>query len=156
MTKKVLVLVTGAGGFIGSNLTEELVKRGYKVRVLIKRGESKRNISELIQRKDIEIIEGDLLDKISLKKACVDVEIVFHLAAKTDLATKNYRPYYLTNVVGTKNLVESCGKNLKRFVFYSSILAEGLPNTRKNFDETYKGYPQHGYGKSKRKQKTTF
>src|SRR3972149_5172038 len=149
VTKK-LVLVTGGGGFIGSHLTYELVRRGYKIKVLIKRNETLRNLQDLVKMHKVEVIKGDLLDKNSLKKACEDVDVVFHIAAKTDLATKSYEPYYETNYIGTKNLVESCKGNLKKFVFFSSMLAVGLPNSRRKINENYVGEPQSYYGLSKR------
>lgn len=150
MSNKDLVLVTGAAGFIGSNLTEELVNRGYKVRVLIRKNESTQNIKELMEKNKIEVVIGDLLDKSSLRKAADNIETVFHLAAKADLAVDDYQPYYQTNVIGTKNLVESCPKKLKKFVFYSSILATGLPNSKESLNESYIGKPKHVYGKSKK------
>lgn len=150
MDKKDFILVTGAGGFIGSNLTRELVRRGLGVRVLLKDGESDINIRDLIKNKKIEVEVGNLNDIKSLKRACKDIDIVFHLAAKADLDFDIYEPYYKTNVLGTKNLVKCCDKKLKRFIFYSSILAVGLPNTNKALGELYIGKPKHSYGKSKR------
>jgi len=150
MDKKDFILVTGAGGFIGSNLTEELVKRGFKVRVLLKTGETDLNIRDLIKSKKIDVVVGDLLNVASLKKACKNINIVFHLAAKADLEFDVYEPYFKTNVLGTKNLVSCCDEKLKHFVFYSSILAVGLPNTSRLLDESYIGLAQHAYGRSKK------
>jgi len=148
--KKKLVLVTGAGGFIGSNLTEELLRRGYRVRALLKDAESTKNISALIDNKNIEIIRGNLLSKETLRKAVSGVEVVFHLAAKADLSAKSYRPYFLNNVIGTKNITEACRGKVKKFVHFSSILAVGLPNIKTRLDENYEGKPQHFYGVSKK------
>lgn len=148
MNKKDLILVTGAGGFIGSNLTERLVSGGYKVRVLLKNGESDYNIKDVLDK--VEVIRGDLLDTNSLIKACKGVSVIFHLAAKADMDKDVYQPYYQINVKGTKNLVEACSSKLKKFVFYSSILAVGLPNTNELLTEKHQGTPRHSYGKSKK------
>lgn len=150
MIKTDNILITGAGGFIGSHLVEELSKRGYRVRAFLKKGESDENIRHLIGQKNVEIIRGDLLDKSSLKKACKGMNFVFHLAAKVDLATKSYLPYKRINVEGTKNLVESCDKSIRKFIFFSSMLAVGLPNTKKKITEKYIGNAQSFYGQSKR------
>lgn len=148
MDKNDLIFITGAGGFIGSNLTEELVVHGYKVRVLLKNGESEKNIKHLVKK--IEVVRGNLLDKSSLIKACKGISVVFHLAAKADMDKDIYKPYYVINVKGTQNLVEACSNNLKKFVFYSSILAVGLPNTSILLTEDYQGVPKHSYGRSKK------
>jgi len=144
------ILVTGAGGFIGSNLMEELLKKGYKVRALLKKGESTKNILNFIKNPNLEIVRGDLRDKRLTKKICKNIGIIYHLAAKTDLSTDNYRSYYLNNVIATKNLVESSEKNIIRFIYFSSILAVGLPNTSKLLDEKYIGTTSSFYGKSKK------
>ncbi len=62
------VLVTGAGGFIGSNLTEELLKSGYKVRAVLKSDENTKNIQEFISNPNLEIVRGSLTDKRLTKK----------------------------------------------------------------------------------------
>lgn len=150
--KKELVLVTGAAGFIGSNLTAELVKRGYTVRVLVRPGELTKKIDELIKNKKIEIFVGDITDKKAMEMACRGVSMVYHLAAKADLDQDIDEPYWKVNVQGTQNLVESCSPTLKRFVAYSSILATGLPNTKELLTEKYQGTPKHAYGRSKRQE----
>lgn len=150
MNKQDLCLVTGAAGFIGSHLTDELVKRGFKVRVLVKPGEPVKNIAGLIKQGTVEVVEGNLLDKAALKRACRGVALIFHLAAKSDFSFVSYKPYYEINFIGTKNLVECAGKGLKRFVYYSTILASGLPGTRKPVDESFAGQPNNFYGESKR------
>ncbi len=59
------VLVTGATGFIGGNLARELVKQGYQVRALVRKGSNLKSLQGL----NMELAEGDLLDKTSLEKA---------------------------------------------------------------------------------------
>lgn len=146
-----LVLVTGAGGFIGSNLSKELVKRGYRVRVLLREKKDEEGPKDLIKNNQVEVVFGDLLDKKSLKLACKGVKIIFHLAAKCcDINIKEYCPYYETNVLGTKNLVESCPKDIQRFVFYSSIMVTKAPPNPVIIHEDYAGFPSGPYGRSKK------
>jgi dTDP-glucose 4,6-dehydratase len=71
------VLVTGAGGFIGSHVVEELQKENVEVRVLLRPDESPTNLKEF----DIEIMKGDILDNESVSLAVKGVDTVFHLAA---------------------------------------------------------------------------
>src|SRR5574341_1528499 len=103
------VLVTGATGFIGRHLVKELVRWGYKVRVLT------RNIK---QNQEIEVINGDITSPASLKDACSDVDYVFHLAALTNLdrlAKNQMAMFRRINVEGTKNILDACS-NVKRFI----------------------------------------
>src|SRR5437868_1986899 len=71
-------LVTGGGGFIGSNIAEALVQKGEKVRVIddFSTGHRK-NLHGL----DVELIEGSILDPEALKRAVSGVEVIFHQAA---------------------------------------------------------------------------
>jgi len=71
------VLVTGAGGFIGSHVVEELLKENIEVRALIRPGESLTNLRGM----EIERVEGDVLDTGAVLKAMAGVDTVFHLAA---------------------------------------------------------------------------
>lgn len=70
-------LVTGAGGFIGSHVVEELLKENVEVRVLLRPDESPTNLKEF----DIEIMKGDILNNESVSLAVKGVDTVFHLAA---------------------------------------------------------------------------
>jgi len=144
------VLVSGASGFIGANLVRELLKRKFRVRVIIKPGDSASNIKDLITSKKVETVVADLRSKKSLKNVAEGIDVIFHLAAKTDLSTKNYKPYYENNFLATKNLVEVC-KKVKCFIHYSSILTVGLPNTKEPLDEDYQGSADTYYGRSKKK-----
>ena len=77
------VLVTGAGGFIGSHLSESLAKKGYQVKAFIRY--NSRNswgwLENSPQKDSIEIITGDIRNYDSVKNAVRQTEIVFHLAA---------------------------------------------------------------------------
>jgi len=105
------ILVTGAGGFIGSHLTEELVRRGYKVKAFIKYN-SRNNWgwldnSEYID--DIEILTGDIRDYDSVFNALEKCTSVFHLAALIGIPYSYISPlaYIRTNVEGTYNVLQA-------------------------------------------------
>jgi dTDP-glucose 4,6-dehydratase len=107
------VLVTGAGGFIGSHLVEALVARGASVRAFI-RYTSRLERGWLDQLpegtvEDIEIVAGDIKDPDAVNKAVRGCDLVFHLAALIGIPYSYIHPrdYVETNVVGTTNVLSS-------------------------------------------------
>jgi dTDP-glucose 4,6-dehydratase len=108
------VLVTGAGGFIGSHLIEELAKRGAKVRAFV-RYNSRADPGLLKQLppqtlKEIELIAGDLRDSNAIDRAVEGVELVFHLGALISIPYSYHHPREVveTNVTGTLNVLLAC------------------------------------------------
>jgi dTDP-glucose 4,6-dehydratase len=108
------VFVTGADGFIGSHLTEQLVEYGADVHVFVRATSSGelRNIRHL--RDDVTVHRGDLRDKHSVEQAMAALSghsdtIIFHLAAQAHVGESWDRPYETidTNVVGTLNLLQT-------------------------------------------------
>jgi dTDP-glucose 4,6-dehydratase len=108
------VFVTGADGFVGSHLTEQLVEYGANVHVFVRATSSGelRNIRQL--RDEITVHRGDLRDKHSVEQAMrplqeVSDTIVFHLAAQAHVGESWERPYETidTNVVGMLNLLQT-------------------------------------------------
>lgn len=108
------MLVTGAGGFIGSHLTEELVKLGTKVRAFLRYNSQKRQgLIECLPKDiqvSIDIFWGDLKDPQAVAKAVSGVEIVFHLGALISIPYSYFNPsdFVQTNVVGTSNILNAC------------------------------------------------
>ena len=106
------VLVTGAGGFIGSHLTERLVELGATVRGLVHyNAQGLRGwLDESNFRNEIEIVAGDICDRDSVEHAVKDVQIIFHLAALIGIPYSYAAPgsYVRTNVEGTLNVLR-CG-----------------------------------------------
>ncbi len=105
------ILVTGAGGFIGSHLTELLVKKGYDVKAFV-RYNSKNNwgwLESSFAKNDIEVITGDIRDFDSVSNALRDCEAVFHLAALIGIPYSYISPkaYIETNITGTYNILQS-------------------------------------------------
>jgi NAD dependent epimerase/dehydratase len=104
------VLVTGAGGFIGSHLTERLVELGAHTRAFIHYN-SMGTWGWLDQsplKGEIQIIAGDISDRDSVRKAMHGVEVVFHLAALIGIPYSYYAPasYVRTNIEGTLNVLQ--------------------------------------------------
>jgi dTDP-glucose 4,6-dehydratase len=105
------VLVTGAGGFIGSHLAEELVRRGAGVRAFVRYNSGGRwgwlDDSEL--RDEMDVIAGDIRDPETLAPAMAGVDVVFHLAALIAIPYSYVTPlaYVRTNVEGTTNVLEA-------------------------------------------------
>lgn len=119
------VLVTGAGGFIGSHLTEKLVERGASVRAMVHYNALGRwgwlDHSPLV--KQVEVVAGDIADRDSVRQAMKDREIVFHLAALIAIPYSYHAPasYVRTNIEGTLNVLQ-CARDagIERLVHTST------------------------------------
>lgn len=108
------VLLTGAGGFIGSHLAERLVQEGVKLRAFV-RYNSRGDIGLLRQLdprilNEIEIISGDLTDTDAVRKAVQGCDTVFHLGALISIPYSYVHPQQVvaTNVMGTLNVLLAC------------------------------------------------
>jgi dihydroflavonol-4-reductase len=118
------VFVTGATGFIGASLVRELIGQNCEIRALARPGSDRRNLDGL----DIELFEGDLRDRDSLKKGLAGCDTLFHAAADYRLWTCNPEVMYAINVQGTRNILEAaltCG--LSKVVYTSSVGTLGNP-----------------------------
>ena len=108
---KKLALVTGGTGFLGERLIGKLIKKNYNIRVVA------RNEGKLILLKnrypDIEIIPGDICNKLTAYQSCKDVNAIYHLAAfkHVRLAEKYALECINTNVVGTINILNETLNN---------------------------------------------
>jgi len=105
------LLITGAGGFISSHLTELLIKEGYDVKAFV-RYNSKNNwgwLESSFVKNDIEVITGDIRDFDSVSNALKDCEAVFHLAALIGIPYSYISPkaYIETNITGTYNILQA-------------------------------------------------
>jgi len=122
-----LYLVTGGAGFIGSNIVEELVKKGEGVRVIDNFITGKReNLEPFINR--LELIEGDIRNSEDLKKALDGVDYILHQAALRSVPKSVDDPFMTNdiNVNGTLNLLfEAKRQGVKRVVYASSSSAYG-------------------------------
>jgi NAD dependent epimerase/dehydratase len=107
------ILVTGADGFIGSHLTEELIKQGYKVKAFVYYNSFNTwgwldSFPKAILN-EIEIFQGDIRDPNGVREAIKDVDEVFHLAALIAIPFSYHSPdtYVDTNIKGTLNVLQA-------------------------------------------------
>ncbi len=122
-------LVTGSAGFIGSNLCEELLARGYRVRALDDFSTGKReNVEAFLNNDRFELIEGDVKELETCMKACEGVNYVLHQAAWGSVPRSIEMPlfYCANNITGTLNMLEAARVNgIKKFVYASSSSVYG-------------------------------
>lgn len=125
------VFVTGAGGFVGANLTADLVARGARVTCLL-RDEPQPNSLELLGVRDkVSVIRGSVDDLALMARVLNenDIESVFHLAAQALVGAANRSPVstFESNIRGTYLLLEACrlSPTVKRIVVASSDKAYG-------------------------------
>lgn len=149
------VLVTGAGGFIGSHLTERLLALGADVRVLVRHVSSGRlGLLEELSEEDrdrLEVVRGDLRDVESVRQACAGVDTVFHLGAEVSVpfSFEVPRSFLDTNLGGTLNVLEACRNHeTRRLVLTSSSEVFGTAQ-RLPMDEEHPLHPQSPYAASK-------
>ena len=120
------VLVTGADGFIGSHLTERLVKEGCKVKAFVFYNSFGSwgwldSISDNIKN-EIEVVAGDIRDGSNVETATVDSEIIFHLAALISIPFSYISPesFIDTNIKGTMNILQAGKKNRAEKILVTS------------------------------------
>jgi nucleoside-diphosphate-sugar epimerase len=123
------VLLTGGTGFLGRNLLDSLLNKGFNVKALV-RDESKG--SQL--PKDVEVVFGDIRDREKLFKISKDVEGIFHLSALVKSWVKRVPDYYEINVDGTRNIMEISRKRDIKTIYVSSFIVSG-PTGERIFEE---------------------
>ena len=149
------VLITGADGFIGSHLTEELVNKGYEVRAFVYYNSfNSYGWLDSIPTKtksQIEFFAGDIRDPNGVREAMRGVDIVFHLAALIAIPFSYHSPdsYIDTNVKGTLNIIQAARDNQVSRVLVTSTsevygTAKFVPIT-----ELHPKQPQSPYSASK-------
>ena len=147
------VLVTGADGFIGSNLSEFLLPRCKKVRALAQYNSfnSWGWLDHSPQREEIEILTGDIRDPHFCRELLEGIDIVFHLAALIAIPYSYIAPasYVDTNISGTLNLVQgSLEKGVEHFIQTSTSEVYGTARYTP-IDESHPLQPQSPYSASK-------
>jgi len=137
-------LVTGAAGFIGSHVVDQLTAMGVSVRATALPNERTDNIEKF----NPEIVRGDMLDKAFVKEVVQDVDTVFHLAAVYATWLPDWKPLWEVNIQGSRNLLWACmnADNVKKVVYTSSLSTIGLLPGQASSNETtpfnqYDGLP---------------
>lgn len=111
------IFVTGGDGFLGSNLLDILLERGYEVTVMVQPGRS----TSLPGHPNLHQIEGDLLDQSAVVALTAGMDAVIHIAAITDVWPPKHPKYWTVNVRGTQHIIDACIEHkIKRLVHCSS------------------------------------
>ncbi len=146
-----MILVTGAGGWLGAELTKQLLEKDYKVRALNNIETEKLKELKSIYKDKLEIVIGDICNDGCIKTSLNGISEVFHLAAKVHCIPTNKEEentFYNVNTKASENIFKQCMKNkVDRVIFFSSVSVYESSdkiiniNSRKN--------PNTAYGDSK-------
>jgi len=148
------VLITGGAGYIGNELTFELLKDPAVKKIIIYDNLSRKNYNLFLDTKyesgRVRFVRGELLDSRKLKSVVNEVDVVYHLAARvsTPFASEDSHLFEQTNHWGTAELVYAVeGSNVSKFIYTSSISVYGASDQLIDID-TYPN-PKSFYGSSK-------
>ena len=148
------IFVSGGAGFIGAHMVSELLKNGFKLRVLDDLSTGKvENIVHHLNNPDFCFIKGDIRDKKIVNEALRDVKAVYHLAAISSVpfSVKNPRITFQINLEGTQNLLELSVRNeVEKFIFASTSAVYGDP-VYLPIDEEHPTNPKSPYALTKLK-----
>ena len=157
-----MILVTGATGILGRVIVLELLKQGKKVRATKRKSSNINDVKHSFQFytenpeeffNKIEWIDVDFDDIDSLKTALINVEEVYHCAAKVSFHPDDRKEMYHSNIVGTRNLLFACeNSSVKKFCFVSSVaVLDGIDeNGKVTEDSNFNPKLHHSkYAKSK-------
>ncbi len=122
--------VTGGTGFVGANLVRLLLGKGFRVKILVRKGSNRKNLEGL----DVSIVEGDLLDEKTLAEGCAGVRYAFHVAADYRIWVPDPAAMNAANVQGTVNVIRAASK-AEKIVYCSSVAAVKPPHDRVPVDE---------------------
>jgi nucleoside-diphosphate-sugar epimerase len=137
------VLVTGAGGFIGSMLAKRLVAGGHDVRCLV------HHARERLLTLNAKLVQGDVTSPETLKPAVTGVDVVFHLAARaSDWGSREL--FMRINAGGTQNMLDAAvASGVKRFVLLSSLAVHRFIGYVDADETTPADQDRYPYGASK-------
>jgi len=111
------VLVTGANGFLASNVIEELNKRNFEIRAMLRTNADKTSLEGL----KYELFLGEICQKADVFKAVENMDFVIHVAANTSHIRSDYRSILKANYLATSFILEACiFYNIKKLIFVST------------------------------------
>jgi dihydroflavonol-4-reductase len=133
-----MILVTGGTGFLGAYIIRNLIEKGHSVRAIRRSGGLPFFIPEEIMRQ-VEWVEGDILDIVSLQEAMQGIEGLIHAAAVVSFSKKDRGRMYQVNIEGTANVVNAAlDSGIKRLVHVSSVAALGRTPAQETVNEQKK------------------
>jgi len=146
------ILVTGGAGFIGSHIVDFLMRNGASVRVLddLSNGDMS-NIAQWVNKREFELIVGDIRNRNDVAKSLRDVSLVFHQASKVSVPFSIDNPHLVTdvNVMGTTVVLDECRKaDVDRVVVASSSSVYGDTTTLPKTEDMHTN-PMSPYAASK-------
>jgi len=137
------IAVTCGSGFIGNHLVEKLVSEGHKTKVLVR----KTSDTKLLEKLNVQLVVGDVVDKESIESLVNDVDIVYHIAAKVYAGSKD--EFWNVNLRGTENMLDACvNRSIDRFIQVSSVGVMGSIENPPG-DEAHPYNPTSPYDRSK-------
>ncbi|UCD11391.1 MAG: NAD-dependent epimerase/dehydratase family protein [Nitrospinaceae bacterium] len=140
------VLVTGATGFIGHHLVQDLVGRGARVHCLVRKSSDASGLKE----EGIRLHFGDLAEGPPPREALAGADYLFHCAGLTKAKTR--KEYFLANALACRHLYEACGahaRNIKGIIHLSSLASAGPTPNGAPLTEASPCRPITYYGRSK-------
>lgn len=137
------ILVTGASGFVGRALVEEIVGKGDRIRVLVRRPQEWMHSGSW---NAIELWQGDLTQPATLEGIARGIRTVYHLGSEI----RDQKSFDAVNRQGTQHLLEQCrAGEVKRFVYVSSVGVMGAAGQEVSLDESALCRPRNEYEASK-------
>jgi dihydroflavonol-4-reductase len=125
--------VTGATGFVGSHVAQQLAEQGADLRLLVRANSRRENLEGL----GGEVVVGDLTDEAALRKGMECCDFVFHVAADYRLWTPDPKPMYEANVGGTEAVIRAAqAAGVRRVIYCSSVATMGFSHKPVSVDET--------------------
>ncbi len=128
------ILITGCAGFIGSNLTDFLLEKGFKVIGIdnfdpfYPKETKNKNLSEALRHQNFSFFDFDFTDNTALKKLPQSIDFVIHLGGKAGVRPSIEAPsaYIQANIIGTQNILDfMVERNIKKYIFASSSSVYG-------------------------------
>ncbi len=128
-----LAFVTGGSGFVGSAVARELLRAGFAVRALVRRESPRANLDGLA----IDIVEGDMRDRVAVDRAMQGARYVFHVAADYRLWAPDRMEIFRSNTIGTEVVMASAlAAKVERVVYTSSVATLKVSTDGSSADET--------------------
>src|SRR6478736_10163601 len=127
------VLITGASGFLGSNIVRELLEQGHTVNAMVEKGKPYPTLEGV----PVKILEGNILDKSFLVSCMTGCDAVIHTAASTAVYPYRSSKQREININGTKNVLDACLEaSIQRLVYVGTANSFGPGTKDKPGDET--------------------